>query len=479
MSGHLVDADSINELVKNTKYEVRGEIYLAAYKRAQEGKEVIYTNVGNPHALGQTPMTFPRQVISLCVSPFLLKDPRVLQLFPSDVIARAKLYLEKVKSVGAYQDSRGNGYIRDEVKTFIERQPGVKVESADNIFISNGASEVVRSSLNALIRGPQDGIMTPIPQYPLYSASIGLYGGTLVPYFLEESEGWSLTGRALEDAYQLAKSEGVTPRGLVFINPGNPTGQCLTEDNLKEIITFCVNKGIVIMADEVYQDNIYNSKLPFVSARATLAKMSREIQAKAEMISFHTVSKGYMGECGMRGGYMEIHNMDQGLKDQLYKMSSINLSPNVVGQLAVGLMVNPPKPGEPSYPLFMKEKAEVLDSLKRRARRMTDMFNSMEGVTCEEVDGAMYAFPNLVLPPAAVEAAKAAGKAPDVFYCLELLHATGLSCVPGSGFQQVPGTFHIRTTILPMEDQFDDIIGRFTGFHKEFMAKYGGSRSRL
>lgn len=233
------------------------------------------------------------------------------------------------------------------------------------------------------------------------------------------------------------------------------------------------------MADEVYQDNIYNSKLPFVSARATLAKMSREIQAKAEMISFHTVSKGYMGECGMRGGYMEIHNMDQGLKDQLYKMSSINLSPNVVGQLAVGLMVNPPKPGEPSYPLFMKEKAEVLDSLKRRARRMTDAFNSMEGVTCEEVDGAMYAFPNLVLPPKAVEAAKAAGKSPDVFYCLELLNATGLSCVPGSGFRQVPGTFHIRTTILPMEDQFDDIIGRFTGFHKEFMAKYGGSRSRL
>merc|ERR1711871_1299786 len=276
-----------------------------------------------------------------------------------------------------------------------------------------------------------------------------------------------------------AKAKGVTPRGLVFINPGNPTGQCLDEANLMSLIKFCVDHNMVIMADEVYQENIYNSTRPFISARATLAKMEKHYQDKAEMISFHTVSKGAHGECGMRGGYMEIYNMDSGFIDQLYKMSSINLSPNVVGQLAVGLMVNPPKPGDPSYPLFMKEKNDTLESLKRRARRMTDAFNSMEGVTCEEVDGAMYAFPNLVLPPRAVEAAKAAGKSPDVFYCLELLHATGLSCVPGSGFQQVPGTFPIRTTILPMEDQFDDIIGRFTGFHKEFMAKYGGSRSRL
>lgn len=479
MSGKLVDLSNINSLIKNTKYEVRGEIYLAAYKRAQEGKEVIYTNVGNPHALGQTPITFGRQVISLCVSPFLLKDPRVLQLFPSDVIARAKLYLEKVKSVGAYQDSRGNGYIRQEVKNFIERQPGVKVASIDNIFISNGASEVVRSALNAIIRGKEDGIMTPIPQYPLYSASIGLYGGTLVPYFLEESQGWSLTRTALEESYNTAKQKGVTPRGLVFINPGNPTGQCLTEENLMEIITFCCDFGLVIMADEVYQENVYNSKLPFVSARATLAKMSPDIQRKAEMISFHTVSKGSYGECGMRGGYMEIYNMSQDLADQLYKMSSINLSPNVVGQLAVGIMVNPPKPGDPSYPLWKSERDAVLDSLKRRARRMTDTFNSMEGVHCEEVDGAMYAFPNITLPPKAIEAAKAAGKSPDVFYCLELLNETGLSCVPGSGFQQAPGTFHIRTTILPMEDQFDDITSRFISFHKKFMAKYGGGRSRL
>ena len=223
----------------------------------------------------------------------------------------------------------------------------------------------------------------------------------------------------LEQAYQSAKAKGVTPRGLVFINPGNPTGQCLDEANLMSLIKFCVDHNMVIMADEVYQENIYNSTRPFISARATLAKMEKHYQDKAEMISFHTVSKGAYGECGMRGGdtiflssmyiastynffssqhaiitvnfegYMEIYNMDSGFIDQLYKMSSINLSPNVVGQLAVGIMVNPPKPGDPSYPLFKKEKDEVIESLKRRARRMTDAFNSMEGVTCQETDGAM------------------------------------------------------------------------------------------
>lgn len=83
--------------------------------------------------------------------------------------------------------------------------------------------------------------------------------------------------------------------------------------------------------------------------------------------------------------------------------------------------------------------------------------------------GALYAFPRISLPPAAIAQAKKLGKAPDVMYCLELLEETGLSCVPGSGFQQAPGTFHIRTTILPQEELFDDIISKFSSFHQGFM----------
>ena len=178
------------------------------------------------------------------------------------------------------------------------------------------------------------------------------------------------------------------------------------------------------------------------------------------------------GECGLRGGYMELHNVDQDVIDMIYKMSSINLCSNILGSITVGLMVNPPKPEDASYDLYYQEKNGILESLKRRARKMTDAFNSLENVTCQETDGAMYSFPQIILPPKALAAAEKAGKEGDVFYCLELLNETGLSCVPGSGFQQVPGTFHLRTTILPSEEDFDMIVGKFVSFHKGFMKRY-------
>ena len=225
----LVNMDNINPLIKTCKYEVRGEIYLASVERAKEGKEVIYTNVGNPQALGQKPLTYIRQVLSLMVAPFLIDQPEILKLYPADVIERAKLYQSKIAGgVGAYQDSRGNSHIRNEIKDFIERQSNVKVESIDNIFITNGASESVRNILTSIIRGPHDGVMVPIPQYPLYSAAIGLYNGTMVPYYLQESTGWSLSLEELEKSYQQSVANGVKPRALVLINPGNPTGMLST-----------------------------------------------------------------------------------------------------------------------------------------------------------------------------------------------------------------------------------------------------------
>ena len=153
-------------------------------------------------------------------------------------------------------------------------------------------------------------------------------------------------------------------------------------------------------------------------------------------------------------------------------MCSINLSPNVTGQVAMSLMVNPPKPGDASYETFNAERDGTLQSLRRRAQYMTDAFNSLEGVTCVFTEGAMYSFPQIRLPAKAMAAAKAAGKAPDVFYCLALLEATGISTVPGSGFGQEDGTFHFRTTILPMEDDMPRICDLLKDFHAKFMAKY-------
>lgn len=440
--------DTLNAGIRNCRYEVRGEVYLAAVERVKSGKDVIYTNIGNPHALGQQPITFTRQVLALVTAPFLLKHPLVNEIFPSDVIARAKLYLSQMEGgMGAYSHSKGTPFIRQEVANFISTKHNVE-SNPENIILGNGASEIVRVILQAVITGPKDGIMVPIPQYPLYSAAIAFCGGEMVPYYLDEDNRWSLNINELQKRYDEAVSRGIRMRALVYINPGNPTGQCLTEGNVQELIQFCFKNRIVLCADEVYQDNIYQSKSPFVSARAELAKMPEPYRSGLELITFHSISKGFSGECGLRGGFMELHNMDPEVMNELYKVISINLSPNMHGQIAVGLMVNPPKPGDASYPLYAQERDNILNSFRRRAKKLTQAFNAMEGVFCDECDGALYVFPRITLPPAAIEAARKMGKEADVLYCLELLQETGITCVPGSGFKQLPGTFHIRTTIL-------------------------------
>uniref|UniRef100_A0A7S2XZX4 Aminotransferase class I/classII large domain-containing protein n=1 Tax=Fibrocapsa japonica TaxID=94617 RepID=A0A7S2XZX4_9STRA len=472
-SGKSLTIDTIAPMVRDLQYAVRGELYLAGQARMKAGKRVIFCNTGNPHAIGQQPLTFIRQVMALITAPKdFIENPAISQFFPPDAIARAKEYIAAVPGgVGAYSDSKGLDIVRNEIADFIARRDGYST-NPENIFLTNGASEGVRLCLRTIIRGPSDGIMVPIPQYPLYSASIGLYEGSLVGYYLDEKKGWAVNLDAMYSALNKARSQGITVRALVFINPGNPTGKCLTQQGVSELVRFCVEENIVLMADEVYQENIYESSAVFISARKTMMDMGSPYSEKLELISFHTVSKGVYGECGLRGGYFELTNIDPEVAGMLYKIASINLSPNVPGQIALGLMVNPPQPGSPSYDLLQEEKAALLQSLKNRAQMMSEAFNSLPGISCEQVDSSLYAFPQITLPQKALEAAAAAGKSPDVFYCLELLNETGISGVPGSGFGQEEGTFHFRTTILPPEDEFEEVVQMFKDFHSKFMAQY-------
>ncbi|CAI5508499.1 unnamed protein product [Closterium sp. Naga37s-1] len=479
----------MNPNVLKTVYAVRGELYLRAAQLQAEGKEIIFTNVGNPHSLGQKPMTFPRLVLALAEAPFLMDNPETAKLFPEDAIARAKKYLSfTTGGIGAYSDSRGLAGIRKEVAEFIAKRDGFPSDP-DKIYLTDGASKGVERMLNVLIRNEKDGILCPIPQYPLYSASIALLGGTLVPYYLDESQGWGLDMAELKQSCEDARSKGIEVRCLVFINPGNPTGNCLSEENLKELVKFCVDERLVLLADEVYQENVYQDERPFLSAKKVAMSMGEPYASSLELVSFHTVSKGTFGECGQRGGYMEIFNIDEGVSQELYKMSSISLCPNLCGQLMVGLMVNPPAPGNASYEEFTEERSSRLASLRRRAHTVTEGFNSCKNITCNFTEGAMYSFPRINLPEKALEAAKAAGKvsefhsahyqsiasllshllpypippgamysfprinlpekaleaakaagkAADVFYCLRLLEATGITAVPGSGFGQKEG----------------------------------------
>jgi len=196
------------------------------------------------------------------------------------------------------------------------------------------------------------------------------------------------------------------------------------------------------------------------------------MKSDVQLVSFHSTSKGFLGECGLRGGYFELMNFDPDVQAQLLKLVSIGLCSNTLGQIACGLMVAPPKQGDASFDAFQGEKDAILASMKRRATMLVDGLNSLEGVSCNAPQGAMYAFPQITLPEKAISAAEAAGKVPDTFYALALLEATGIVVVPGSGFGQVEGTWHFRTTFLPPEDEMASVVERMATFHKGFMAKY-------
>lgn len=141
-------------------------------------------------------------------------------------------------------------------------------------------------------------------------------------------------------------------------------------------------------------------------------------------------------------------------------------------QACMDVVVNPPKPGEESHASWLAEKETVLASLAERAKLVADTFNGIEGFSCNTVQGAMYAFPQLHLPAKAIAKAKDAGMAADAYYAFQLLENTGICIIPGSGFGQKPGTYHFRTTILPQKDKIISMLGRLEKFHLKFLKEH-------
>ncbi|CAG8582525.1 1068_t:CDS:2 [Paraglomus brasilianum] len=480
----LLNHDNINPHIRRVQYAVRGELAIRAEnlkaaiaKRGRNGfsfDSVVNCNIGNPQQLKQKPITFFRQVASLIDYPDLLipeNQSKVEALYPIDAIERARKLLKQIGAVGAYSHSQGIESIRNDVAEFIKERDGYSTDPA-LIFLTQGASQGVQNVLQIIISHSNVGVMIPIPQYPLYTATLALYDGKPVPYYLNEEQDWGLDIAELTSSLAKARSEGVEVRALVIINPGNPTGQCLSEHNMKEIIEFCYREGLILLADEVYQANIYYpAQRPFHSFKKVLKSMGPEYD-EFELFSFHSISKGLIGECGRRGGYFECTGIDPKVVDELYKIASVNLCPNVHGQVMVDLMVKPPKSGDPSYDLYQNECREIYESLRRRSAKLCKVFNSMEGVTCNSAQGAMYLFPQITLPQKAIEAAELSSHQPDEFYCLAMLDATGVCVVPGSGFGQKDNTWHFRSTFLPQEELFEGFCGLLTKFHNEFMDKY-------
>ncbi|ALC49924.1 CG1640, partial [Drosophila busckii] len=479
MAAKCLQLENINPNFITMEYAVRGPLVIRAgeiEKELEKGvkkpfDQVIRANIGDCHAMGQQPMTFLRQLLSLTFEPRLLDSSD----YPSDVKERARAILNNCQghSVGSYTDSAGLEVVRRQAADFIQKRDGGVASDWQNIYLTGGASPGIKSILQLIhceVSGQQPGVMVPIPQYPLYSATIAEYGMRKVDYYLDEETGWSLSRTELQRAYDEAKKE-CNPRALVIINPGNPTGQVLTRDNIVEIIKFAHDNKLLLLADEVYQANVYDKNSKFYSFKRVMHEMG-EPYASQELVSFLSVSKGFLGECGIRGGYMEVVNLCPKVKAMLTKSITAALCSTTAGQVAVSALVNPPQPGEPSYEVYEKEKNDTLSKLKERAELVHKTLSGFEGYSVNPVQGAMYVFPQIEIPPKAVEAAKAKGMAPDAFYAFELLETSGICIVPGSGFGQKPGTYHFRSTILPQTDKLKLMMEKFRVFHAEFMKKY-------
>uniref|UniRef100_A0A0N5ANA5 alanine transaminase n=1 Tax=Syphacia muris TaxID=451379 RepID=A0A0N5ANA5_9BILA len=464
--------DNLNPHVKGMEFAVRGPIVIRGSQIEKDLAKVllIKANIGDAHDMGQKPITFIRQVIACVAYPELLQSVAI----PKDVKEHAQTILKDCggRSAGAYTPSPGIECIRKHCAEYISKRDGLPCNYED-IVITAGATEGIRDVLKLFVdeTAPKKvAVMIPIPQYPLYSATLDEFNLGQVRYYLDEDNNWGLNIEECERALEESKSEYNT-KAICVINPGNPAGQVLTRKNIEEIVRFAHRNNLFILADEVYQENIFDKNSHFYSFKKVIAEMGGEYKEQ-ELASFYSVSKGYMGECGLRAGYIEFTNLDPEVYKMFNKMISAKLCASSLGQTALDCAVNPPKPGEPSYDLWHKERRSILESMKQRAHLVQEAYGSLEGIECQSVQGALYAFPKLHLPQKAIEAAKSKNVAPDFFYGMEMLEATGICTVPGSGFGQKKGTYHFRTTILPQLPLMKEMLDRFKPFHANFMKKY-------
>ena len=472
---------AVNPNILEMEYAVRGPIPKRAAELEKQGRKIIPCHIGNPQALGQVPMTYLRQVLSLVEEPTKIDRERQLKrvfeenpysnLREEDFISEEILVLSEdilaksVTGMGAYTESKGHIFIREAIAEFINQRDGhepSKGISADpeKIFLTCGASQGVKFVIDLLIANENDGIMIPIPQYPLYSASIKKTGGAQINYYPDEELGWIFNRSILEEAFLKAQKDGVNVKGIVVINPGNPTGAVLNEQSLIDVIEFAQEHNLMIIADEVYQENIYQGK--FLSFAKVLGTVP------VPLVSLHSISKGFFGECGHRGGYRQLRNPPKiegnplDFTDLLNKQASVSLCSGTPGQVLTYLMVKPPTENSKTYQRYIEEKNKILNDLHMKAVMIREAFSEMEGMECFGETGALYLFPRINILPEGTT---------DFDYCMALLEKTGLVTVNGSGFGQKEGTHHLRIAFLPPKELLEQVLPEWIKFHNQYVSK--------
>ena len=396
----------------NVLYDIRGPIMDAAKKMEDEGQKIIKLNLGN-------------------LAVFGFDAPEEIQ---QDMI-------RNLPNSAGYSDSKGIFAARKAVmhETQKQRIAGVTL---DDIYLGNGASELITMATNALL-DDGDELLLPMPDYPLWTAATSLSGGTPVHYLCDEAQGWMPN---LADIR--AK---ITPRtkGIVVINPNNPTGVMYTNELLAGIIELAREHGLVILADEVYDKVLYDG-----IKHTAMASMSQDVLT----LTFNSLSKSYRS-CGYRAGWLVVSGDKKNAADYiegLNMLSNMKLCSNVPGQWAIQTALG----GYQSINDLTCEGGR----LRRQRDLAFELITAIPGVSCVKPQAALYMFPKL--DP------KIYPIADDRVFFLELLKETRVMLVQGSGFNW-PSADHFRIVFLPHEDDLREAIGRIAKFLESYRKAHG------
>jgi alanine-synthesizing transaminase len=394
----------------NVCYDIRGPIMDRARQMEEEGQKIIKLNIGN-------------------LAVFGFDAPEEIQ---QDMI-------RNLPNSAGYSDSKGIFAARKAVMHETQKQ-GIKGVTLDDIYLGNGASELIVMATNGLL-DEGDELLLPAPDYPLWTAAVSLSGGTPVHYLCDEDNGWMPN---LADIR--AK---ITPhtKGIVVINPNNPTGALYSKELLLEIVALAREHGLVIFADEVYDKVLYDGR-----QHTPIASLSDDVLT----MTFNSLSKSYRS-CGYRAGWMVVSGDKKPASDYiegLNMLSNMRLCANVPGQWAIQTALG----GYQSINDLVGEGGR----LRKQRDLAYELITAIPGVTCVKPQAALYMFPKL--DPAVYPIKD------DQQFFLELLQETKVMLVQGTGFNW-PNTDHFRIVFLPHEDDLREAIGRIAKFLDNYRKK--------
>ena len=344
--------------------------------------------------------------------------------------------IRNLPNSAGYSDSKGIFGARKAVMHETQRQ-GIKGVGLEDIYLGNGASELIVMATNGLL-DDGDELLLPAPDYPLWTAAVSLSGGTPVHYLCDEANGW------MPDIEDIRKKITPHTKGIVVINPNNPTGVLYTNALLQQIIDLAREHGLVIFADEVYDKVLYDGV-----KHTPIASLSSDVLT----LTFNSLSKSYRS-CGYRAGWLIVSGDKKPAADYiegLNMLSNMRLCANVPGQWAIQTALG----GYQSINDLVGEGGR----LRKQRDLAYELITAIPGVTCVKPHAALYLFPRLDPKVYPIK--------DDQQFFLEMLQDTKVMLVQGTGFNW-PNPDHFRVVFLPHEDELREAIARMAKFLENY-----------